>query len=79
MSTFKQMLTPKQVAAVLRCDRSTVLRRAKAGEIPVAFTAPGGARGESLYFDPEVIAQLAQREIDARVEALATVRGTGAA
>jgi excisionase family DNA binding protein len=73
MATSRQLLTTKQVAEILRVDRSTVLRDARAGKIPVAFRAPG-ERG-AVYFDAEDVAEIAQREIEERSRLLASMGG----
>lgn len=77
MSETKQLLSTKQVAGILRRDRTTVLRDAREGRIPIAFRAEGS--NGACYFDPDVIRAIAEREIEERRTALEAMRSGGAA
>ncbi len=73
MNPGRQLLTSKQVADILRRDRSTIVRQARRSEIPVAASQTD-ARGDSFLFDAAAIREIAEQEIADRVRALEIIK-----
>lgn len=74
MSTGKQLLTSTQVAEIFNVERTTVIRKAQRGEIPIAAEIED-RRGKQLMFDPADIRAIAEAEIERRRQVLESVAG----